>query len=197
MKRINQSFIVFFSTLFLVLIFAIDIQAQRTPTTTRTSRRTTRDTEPSPSFTENLNYEIKVGNIGFGGNTFGLAVKGNVGYKVFEKLSAGVGLRTNFTYLNYPTGLQDESGFDFGGFGYLRGKITKTIYLQAEYGYQSFATFNGAGGRISAYTPLVGGGYMNGGDRWSYGAEVLFNINDRAQDINGIIEYWINFSYNF
>ncbi|HOY13912.1 MAG TPA: hypothetical protein PLY70_12265, partial [Saprospiraceae bacterium] len=131
MKRINQSCMVLFSTLFLVLIFAMDIQAQRTPTTTR-SRRPSREVEPTPSFTEKLNYEIKVGNIGFGGNTFGLAVKGNVGYKVFEKLSAGVGLRTNFTYLNYPTGLQDESGFDFGGFGYLRGKITKTIYLQGE-----------------------------------------------------------------
>ncbi|MCB0647484.1 MAG: hypothetical protein KDC49_12535 [Saprospiraceae bacterium] len=50
---------------------------------------------------------------------------------------------------------------------------------------------------FSAPNPTIGGGFILSGDRWSYGAEVLFNINDRAQDYYGIVEYWINFSYRF
>lgn len=189
-------------TLLLVLamtFFLTDAQAQsRGGTKPRTSSRTA---PPKTDPLDNLNYEIKLGNLGFGGNVFSIASKFNAGYKLTSWFTGGVGAKMQYEYLNYPTGFQDYSGLDFGGFAFVRGKITKSIYLQGEYGLQSYQTntrvVGGSSSRISSPNPAVGGGYIGGGDKWSYGAEVLFNINDTARDYYGIVEYWINFSYRF
>ena len=198
MSSLKFSFIAILSFFCLLLIDSTNLNAQTRTTRPRTSSR---DVAPKESPLDKLNYEIKVGNLGIGGNVFSIATKVNAGYKLTSWFTAGAGLKTQFEYLNYRAGSQDYSGFDFGGFGFVRGKITKKIYLQAEYGLQSYQTntrtFGGNTERINAPNPAVGGGYIGGGDKWSYGAEVLFNINDRAQDFYGIVEYWINFSYKF
>jgi hypothetical protein len=144
---------------------------------------------------DKLNYEIKLGNPGFSNNTFSLTTKFNAGYKFVKWASAGVGFRSGLLYLNNPAGIPDKTYLDYGAFVYGRGRITNSIYLQAEYGTQNVALLNGT--RQNFWAPLVGGGYMQGSGNWSYGVELLYNINQVAQDFNGPLEYWLNFSYKF
>ncbi|MCB0647489.1 MAG: hypothetical protein KDC49_12560 [Saprospiraceae bacterium] len=202
MKSGNYKIVATIVCLLAFVLMYSDVHAQTRGTKPRTStRKSSRDVAPKVSPLDKINYEIKLGNLGIGGNVFSIAAKLNGGYKLTSWFTAGAGIKSQYEYLNYPSGFQDYSGLDFGGFAFVRGKITKSIYLQGEYGIQSYQTNTrvngGSSNRFTAPNPAVGGGYIGGGDRWSYGAEVLFNINDRAQDYYGIVEYWINFSYRF
>jgi hypothetical protein len=184
--------------LLLMTFFAFDQElfAQRQRPTS--SRRVTAPPKEASSLKDKLNIEIKLGNPNFSNSIFTLNFKTNVGYKLKSWASAGVGIRPGYTYVNNPSGVNDVSLFDIGAFGYARAKVSNSIYLQAEYGIQSLDNIaNAAGPRINFATPQVGGGYMSGVGNWSYGAEVLLNINDVARDQVGVVEYWINFSYKF
>ena len=183
---------------FCVLFFAITDTFAQTRTRTRTPTTSSRrkpEVKETVSIKEKLNYEIKIGNPGFGNNVFSFTSKFNVGYKLTSWATAGLGVRGGLVYINNPAGISDNTYVDYGTFLYGRGKITKSIYLQAEYGHQNAALNNGT--RQKFWAPLVGGGYMQGTGNWSYGVELLYNINQVAQDFNGPIEYWLNFSYKF
>jgi hypothetical protein len=180
--------------LFGLLGITSDLISQTRPRTTTSSRRQPVKKE-TVSLMDKLNYEIKLGNPGFSNNTFSLTTKFNAGYKFVKWASAGVGFRSGLLYLNNPAGIPDKTYLDYGAFVYGRGRITNSIYLQAEYGTQNVALLNGT--RQKFWAPLVGGGYMQGSGNWSYGVELLYNINQVAQDFNGPLEYWLNFSYKF
>ena len=151
--------------------------------------------EPRPTFTDQLNYEIKLGNIGFG-SQFSLSLKPNVGYKFYKYASAGVGSRIYYTLIN-RTGIQDLTLFDYGFFGYGRLRLGESFYLQGEYTTLSL-DLDTAGRRALNY-PLVGAGYLSGnGGPWKGGFEILLIANDEARDNLGqVVEWWFNFSYNF
>jgi hypothetical protein len=191
-----MNFKVYFAAALIFLLFVPDlVSAQRQRPTTR---RTTSTKKEDASLKDKLNIEIKLGNPNLSNNIFTLNLKSNIGYKITSWASAGAGIKPGFTYVNYPSGQADRSLFDFGAFGYARAKISRMIYLQGEYGVMSLANIAGPNSpRINFQTPLLGGGYMSPGEKWSYGAEVLFNLNQTARDQIGIVEYWISFSYKF
>lgn len=180
--------------LVLISLFIVDdINAQRRRKKKRRTSRTEQQEEQT-KFTDKLNYEIKLGGLNFNGG-FGLGLKGNAGYKLNKSFSAGVGTKLQYNFLNFVA-QPDVSLIDIGGFGYLRGKITESIYLQGEYNLGSFDNINGI--RNNIVYPTIGGGYLTGGDGWSSGLEVLFILNDEVRNINNqTIEYWVSFSYNF
>jgi hypothetical protein len=107
-----------------------------------------------------------------------------------------LGARLFYTYIGpLSTSGSSQNYFDIGGFAYLRGKLGKGIYLQAEY---ARTRFDGVDGLIHNINyPLVGGGYMSGQDTWSYGAELLIPLNNAAKVYGPSYEYWINISYKF
>lgn len=183
------------SLFIIIMLFAInvDMDAQRKRKRVRPSDRVEETAEPQASFTDNLNYEIKVGNIGIG-NSFSLSAKPSVGYKFHKFGSAGVGSRMFYTFIN-RTGLPDVSFFDYGFFGYGRVRLNSNFYLQGEY-----TTYSLDGDqRTNISYPLFGAGYLNsGGGPWSYGFELLFIGDEVARDnIGSVVEWWLSFSYNF
>ncbi len=183
---------------FIILInYDVDAQTKKRrpkeePTESRTRVRGEADSE-KPSFTENLNYEIKFGNIGFS-NQFSIALKPSVGYKFHKYGSAGVGSRLNYTFIN-RTAAPDLSFIDYGFFGYARARLGNSFYLQGEYTTYSldFDTYR----KNNSY-PLFGAGYLSGYGDWTWGAELLFIGNGEARDDYGsVVEWWFSASYNF
>ena len=159
-------------------------------------RRSTDDDEAEfegQSFMDNLNPEIKLGNLQFFGNIFQLSMKSNVGYKFGTTFSAGLGGKFDYFYRSVQ-GPNDEGFFSYGGFVYGRAKLGKQFYAQLEYN-----AFNTAFTlpRKTFYYPNAGIGYMYEGFNWSSGIELMVPLNDEVRDNFGILEYWITFSKNF
>lgn len=173
---------------------ATDLDAQTRRRQRPTQRPQKEVKEDQISFGQRLNYEIKLGNLGFG-NSFSLSLKPSVGYKFADFFTGGIGSRIFYTYFNNPFPITDDSFFDYGGFGFARLKIGRQFYVQGEYNFQSFETRGNI--RTDLSYPVIGGGYVSGDDGWSYGIELNFIMDDRARDFAGLLEYWISFSYNF
>ena len=192
--KIKFLLLCFVSVFFLSNDLISQTRGRTTRTPSSTSRRTPTKKTETVSLMDKMNFEIKVGNPGFANNSFSLTSKLNAGYKFASFASAGLGLRWGLLYQNFPAGLPDKTYLDYGSYVYGRGRLTNSIYLQAEYGYQNIAT---GSNRVKFWAPLVGGGYMQGTGKWSYGIELMFNLNGQAQDLNGPLEYWLNFSYKF
>ena len=185
MKKLITSFL----TLIILLMVADDADAQRR----RRSRDTQATTEEKTSFADKLNYEIRVGNVAFGGG-FALDLKPTVNYKVNKYISAGVGYRLDYDFINgFP---DDFSLFSHGPLAMARAKVTPTIYVQAEYTLFKFDRPNN--NDIKQNFPSIGAGYVQGGGNWKYSIEGMFVANDLARNIfNNSIEFWFNFSKNF
>ena len=178
--------------LLIVLLVGSELDAQRSRTKTR-SRVRGEAKEATPTFAENLNYEIKFGNVGLG-NAFTLALKPSVGYKFHKYGSAGIGARTAYTFIN-RVGAPDLSFFDYGFFGYGRARLGNSFYLQGEYTTYSI---DNESSRTALFYPLFGGGYVSGFGDWTFGVEVLFIGSEAARDQFGsVIEWWFSASYNF
>ena len=158
------------------------------------SRKSKQDENYVP-FSERLNTEIRLGNLGIG-TQFAISLKPSVAYKFGKVFSSGIGARAAYTYINQSFGFPDVSYFDYGGFVFARAKLFNSFYLQGEYASTrfDFDTFT----RTRNY-PLAGAGYMStGGGNWSYGVELMFILDDQARDLQGsVVEYWINFSHRF
>lgn len=182
----------YFILLIILSVLAGDVSAQRTRTTRKSRVTRERDTT---SFTDRLAYDIRIGNIGLT-NGFSLSARPSAGYKFGKILSAGIGTRLYYQFVNVFGG-QDYSLFDYGGFGYARAKIGESFYLQGEYAYSSFDYTEIAGFRYNIWYPLVGAGYTSGGDKWKYGLEIMFPLSENARDYGPSLEYWITFNYNF
>jgi hypothetical protein len=196
LKIINMKFSL--KSLFIIIIlFAInvDMDAQRKRKRVRPSDRVEEEesSEPKMSFTDNLNYEIKIGNLGFS-NDFVISLKPSVGYKFHKYGSAGVGSR-----IFYATGVRNGTqvtAFDYGFYGYGRVRLNHNFYLQGE--YTTYSIDNGT--RENITYPLVGAGYVTsiGGGPWSSGIEILFIADSDARiDTESTVEWWFSFSYNF
>ena len=203
MRKIFVAFLTF------VFLFTVidDASAQRRG---KKKRRTTEETEESSSrdrreddfegvsFTDKLNYEIKPGNLNFFGNQLSLSLKSNVGYKLNNTFTAGLGGKLFYDYINQFGSANDISAFSYGGLVYGRAKITQTFYLQAEYNMVSFGSVSTVPQETLTY-PTAGLGYVQQGFDWSFGLELLAILNGEVRDKpqGSIVEYWINFSKNF
>jgi hypothetical protein len=178
--------------LLVLIVFIVDANAQRRRTSTRTSR-TAKTTQSQESISNNLIYELRIGNVGLG-NPVSISLKPGIGYKLNSIFSAGVNSKLYLDYFNNIASA-DNTYFSYGANLFARGKISKSIFLSGEYGYTKFDL-----GPTSAefYYPTVGGGYVsNNGGKWSYGAEVFVPLNSSVRDVNGsAVEYWIGFYYN-
>lgn len=201
---------VFVPLLVLVFLFTIidDASAQRRgkkkrrkkeDTEQRTSSRDRDEDEfEGTSFADNLNFEIKLGNLNFFGNQLSISLKPNVGYKFNSVFSAGLGGKLYYDYINSFGTNSDISAFSYGGFMYARAKITQTFYVQGEYNLVSFGAVSTTPQETLTY-PTAGIGYIQQGYDWSFGLELLAVLDGVARDKpqGNIVEYWINFSKNF
>ncbi len=195
----------YFQVLFiLTLSFFVsnDASAQlRNKTSKAKKEASIKEKEDKPSLMDKINPELKFGNLGFF-NGLSISTKVDVGYKLSERFSLGVGGK--LFYDQFAVTGPDPSVFDYGAFLYGRGKITNEIYVQAEYTFMNYAA-DPAGYRIRGYTvdqkinfPMIGLGYMSGVGKWRFGVELLYNTNETARDIQrSVIEYWFGASYNF
>lgn len=175
-----------------VILLAGEMQAQRTRTSRRTKESREKDTT---SFTDHLAFDIRIGNIGIQ-NGFQLSTKPSVGYKFGKVVSAGLGGRFFYQFVNVFAG-EDFSILDKGGFVYTRAKLGQNFYLQGEYAYTDFDYSRTFGTHYKIWYPLLGGGYQSGGDTWKYGLEIMFPLNGEARDYGPVLEYWINITYKF
>jgi len=161
---------------------------------TSRSRSSRSDEYQTPSFTDKLNYEIKPGNLFIGNITF-LSLKANAGYNINKTFSTGLGGKY---YYEWQSGFGGVS--DYGGFLYARGKITREIYLLAEYNLLSLGPLAGFPNsrRTSITYPAAGFGYTRPGIDWSSGLEFLIIFSEEGRNALQLpFEYWITFSYNF
>ena len=172
----------------LFLLTSLDsVEAQR-----RRSRRAVEPDEEKVNFADKINYEIRIGNIGFGGG-FALDLKPSVGYKINKYITTGVGYRIDYDFINnFPN---DFSLFSHGPFVLARGKFLQNFYLQGEYTFFNFDNFDS---NVKQSFPSVGVGMVQGGDNWKYNLEVMFIADELSRDFfNNTVEFWFSFSKNF
>jgi hypothetical protein len=189
MKFINFILVCFFFT-----CCVQESYGQRKRTTRTTPSKRTQVKEEEEKGPGKLTYEMKIGNLNFG-QIVSISGKPGVGYKLTKALSAGVSSRLFYDYYNFPGGNSDFGLFTYGVGAYARGKVSESIYLQAEYGFLSPDDLTVRSSSI--YYPTVGGGYVSGsGGGWSYGVELLVPLNGQIRDLVGPLEYWVGFYYN-
>lgn len=185
----------------IVLLSAIQAEAQIRKKTSARSKREEQKKEKREALLNKFNPEIKFGNLGFF-NGLSISSKANLGYKLNDRFTAGGGMKV--FYDQYAVIGPDPSVTDLGGLLFARGKITKEIYIQAEYAFMRYGK-DPDGYRIrdlfettSVNYPLIGVGYMSGMDKWRFGVELLYIANGQAQDIqSSVVEYWFGATYNF
>lgn len=195
----------YFQVLFILalsILVADDASAQlRKKTTTSKKEARSKEREARPSLMEKINPELKFGNLGFF-NGLSISSKLNVGYKLSERFTAGVGGK--LFYDQFSAIGPDPSITSYGGLVHARGKITNEIYIQGEYTFMDYERFafdsrnNLIIQEAKINTPLIGLGYMSGAGKWRFGVELLYIISDQAREYQGaVIEYWFGASYNF
>lgn len=184
--KIRPSFIIL--VLFLIVSFSSEADAQRKKKRKRPSKRENVEPKQSPLL-QNMNYEIKIGNINAYNGYFHLSTKLNAGYKITKQLSSGIGTKFYYAYNFYSK----QSANLLEGFAYARFSILKQFYLQAEYNTTLTAT-----SEQKLNYPAFGGGYMGFiGEKWSYGTEILYQHREVRSSTDVPLEYWVTLSYNF
>lgn len=174
------------------LLSTVDVFSQNSR---RPSSKSVKKKEKTTELEDRLTGDIKLGNLGFFQNLY-LSGKANVGYKLADYFSAGLGCKVFYSQIFIPSA-PDRRFTDLGGFIYARGKIFENFFLQAEYNYTSFDTTPALPGEALTY-PSVGGGYAAGSSNWRFGAEINLLLNERARDYQGsVLEYWVGAFYNF
>lgn len=214
MKTSIKILSLFILSFMIVLGSATDADAQRkkrkkreTTTEESTTRRARSgdEVEMGRPFKEKLVYEIGLGNIGFFGigssSQFAISGKPSVGYKIFDRLTAGIYGKADYFFINRQNN-DDSSLLDLGLGAYSRVKIVDAVYLKAEYGLQSYSYEIASNfiieERKNFLVPFLGAGYVQGFGKWKFGGEVMINLNPEARDYNNkFIEYWIKIDYNF
>ncbi|MBC7884903.1 MAG: hypothetical protein H7X99_05475 [Saprospiraceae bacterium] len=155
------------------------------------TKKTTKEKKEQVNLMDKINPEIKFGNLGFF-NGFSISSKLNIGYKLSERFTLGLGGKLFFDQI-VVVGASDPSNFDYGGLAFARGKVTNDIYIQAEYAFMKYDFYE-----TNLNYPLIGAGYMSGIGKWRFGIELLYIANEQARDFQGsIVEYWFGASYNF
>lgn len=181
------AFLLIFTTL------AESLEAQRRRTRTSNADRQERQEQNDLSQW----YAISIGTLGFGS---GFSISGKFSYalRFKERFSVGAYGKTFYDLVNVING-PDIGLFSYGGGAFTRINITNDIFLQGEYGYGSFETFEPntlRQFRENHLYPSVGGGYKTGYGDWTYGFHLQLPLDDRVRDFVSL-EYWIDFNYNF
>jgi len=189
----SMRYLATFSLIFIFLLTGIqEVEAQK-KRRKRPSDRDRQEKVDKPSFTDKLYYEFKFGNIGLG-STFQIASKPTIGYSFTNRLSANLSFKNRYIFENFQNA-PDRSFFDYGFGPGARFKITETIYLGGEYLYNSI-DLNSS--RINTWGTGIGGGYFSGQGPWTFGIEIMFQLNDTIRNAENVVgDYWIGFSYNF
>ncbi len=81
-----------------------------------------------------------------------------VGYKITERVSAGVGI--TYQYYDYNYGTYNFSTNVYGGSVFARYYFTKNLFAHGEIEYLNLADFNNIDKRIGVESVLGGGGYI-------------------------------------
>ncbi len=172
--------------------------------TYKSTARTKAENKASGAFFQNLNSDIKVGNIGISNNVFSISLKANSGYKLTDNISAGLAVKYGIQAFNSIGVSGDFRVYDVGAGVYARAKIFQQFYVQFEYDINSIPLIDYNTNTVfldqreTIPSPYFGGGYMQGWGNWKFGAEVLFILNDDMRDYNnGFVEYWIGATHNF
>ncbi|MDA8692632.1 hypothetical protein N9L92_01125 [Saprospiraceae bacterium] len=201
MKRITIGFLLF-SVLFLI---STNMDAQRRSSkrssdrssrTERTSSRSNDDDTERIGIKDRLAYDLFLGNVGLG-QGFQLSGKVGAGYKPIERITAGLGAKFFYSFINLP-GPDNFSSFSYGAYPYARFKITESIYIKGEYTY--FNIDGGNGDNATPWIPFIGGGYTSGFGPWKFGLELLLIVNDLDRDTyfgGDLFEYTFGATYNF
>jgi hypothetical protein len=196
-------FIWLLSFVLAMLVVNTDMEAQvRKKTTSKKSTKSTKAKEEKVKLMDKINPEIKFGNLGFF-NGLSISTKANVGYKLHDRFSAGIGGKLFFDQFSVEG--PDPSILDLGGFVYGRGKITNEIYIQAEYAFMKYAAdpvgflpYRNLIEDKKVNYPLIGLGYSSGINKWRFGVELLYIASEAARDYqSAVVEYWFGASYNF
>lgn len=205
------------TSLFLIGLFSLltisDSDAQRRSSRDRDSSRDrssrNSDTE-TISFTDNLAYDIYMGNFVFA-NGLQLSGKASVGYKVIDRVTAGVGFKFDIRNQNFQGQANDVQSRNLAYFPFVRFKIVESFYAKAEYNFMNFRyeqpNFDPV--KVNYSFPMVGAGYLSGFGKWRYGIELLFMLSDSViadtpfapspekSDLYTGWEWMVAFSYNF
>jgi hypothetical protein len=203
-----------FSFVLVFLLVGLSINeadAQRRGTKKRTSktekaedsRSSSRSKDVGLDWKQNLVYEIGFGNptfFGGGGQSqFNIALKPGVGYKIVDRVAAGVFIKGDYTFANL--GGNEFSLLDYGAGLFAKFRVIDAIYIRAEGTYQNYSFDRRLNilNRGDFIEPLIGAGYRssNGGP-WAFGGELLFHMNREVRDFAGqVFEFWIKLDYNF
>ena len=196
--------------LMLVFVFSIaeDANAQRkkrrvkkedTEESTRSTRDRDAEDEDYKGFKDKLVYDINIGNISLSNGYFGMSFKPQIGYKLHERITPGIGVKYFYNLLSDQRFEDDFHLNDFGAFAFTRLKITEAFFAHVEYSYISFDNdwFLQEDRRSFNY-PLFGGGYASGFGSWKSTIQVLVIGNQDVRRLgNYPIEFWFGFSKNF
>lgn len=111
--------------------------------------------------------------LGFGNLQDYVMVSPSVGYMLTKKFMGGVGITYRYTKYKYST--PAVSFNDYGASPFLRYMIFKSIFLQTEYEYLNYDSFEG---RKPYNSFLAGGGFIQPiGNRASFYITALYNFS--------------------
>lgn len=131
------------------------------------------------------------------GNVLSVNANGSIGYRITERLTAGV--EGNFTYTSIKTsyGTFQESVYGPGIFA--RYKIFQSSFLQAQYSKLNQPNYyTGYDKRIWVDYLLVGGGYFQRiSNEAGFITSVLFNLSPNSNSIYRSPVFQVGFTTNF
>lgn len=183
------------SLIFVFLLLDVsDVEAQTRKRKKKKRRPVDKEEEyeEKVKFTDNITYDILIGNLSVGSSFF-VSAKPTASYKFAKFASAGLGFKINYTYYNLIG--EDISETHYGLGAHLKLILSDNFYLKGEYAFMRYDLIDF---RVSHDYPLFGLGYLSGIDRWKYGVELMFIADDFARETErAALEYWINFSYSF
>lgn len=163
--------------------------------------KTKKNNKEQFEFLNKIGGDIFLGNVGFF-NGLSISSKLSAGYKLGERFALGGGLK--LFYDQYSVIGPDPSVFDIGGLFMGKAKITRDIYVKAEYTFMNYAkdpdgyNIRYLNEDLKVNYPLFGIGYFSGTDKWKFGIELLYIADETARDLQrAVVEYWFGASYNF
>ena len=137
-----------------------------------------------------------------------MSFKPQVGYKLSERLTSGLGVKYYYFLNDNPFGDNIHLN-DIGISAFTRFRITEAFFLHAEYSHLSFDSdygrFNGfsrygfdGSSRKSFTYPVFGAGYASGFGDWKSSYQILFIGDENVRGIGQYpVEFWFGFSKNF
>lgn len=198
--KFNTKYIAGLVMLFIFLLDTVSADAQIRRTRTRDDDRQRDRSEEQIPVNEKLAYSIQLGNLGFSNNGFSFSMKGEVGYKLIDRIAAGITPKFFVDIIGQPVGTDDVNLFSYGVGAFARLSVTNDIFIQGEYNLTSFDDDIRLGGERDLYAyPSIGAGYESGYGPWRGGILFLYTMSKEVRTLPaaGFGEYWITFSYNF